>query len=163
MLRRWVLVWLDDDVPTYTKRIAMRLRPRLERYHVVAIRAPRDLLGFPLHPWFTATVVLIDSDVTKFAGDPTLQDRIEEELEKYVEKGGGIVGTHDMLYRRVRNKRLQQIFGYKITHFVHREQPIMYHLDSDNADHPSAKAIAKDLPDTFPLEDGELIWGYNRA
>jgi uncharacterized membrane protein len=100
--------------------------------------------------------VLLDTDVTKLADDPKVARRLEEHLRAYVTGGGGIVGSHDLIYRRVRSKELQEIFGCRITTFKsYKERPVPYRCTSEGVGHP----LADGLPETFELEDGEICWG----
>lgn len=154
--RRFVLVWIDGE-KSYADRLIKRLRDHDQassRLSYQAIRRPREVLFYPRSSKRVAGIVLLDTDVSKLADEPKTADRIETHLQAFVEKGGGLIGGHDLIYRRARNRKLQTIFGCKLVHFAgYKDRPVPYRLNMP--DH----RLAADLPASFALDDGEICWG----
>jgi glycerophosphoryl diester phosphodiesterase len=151
--RRFVLVWIDDD-RSYADRLIGRLRDhdQASRLNYHAIKRPRDLLFYPRSPKRVAGIVLLDTDVSKLADEPKTADRIEARLKAFIESGGGLIGSHDLIYRRARNEKLQAVFGCKLVDFE-SYQLVPYHLNQPN------HSLAADLPGDFTLNDREVCWG----
>jgi type 1 glutamine amidotransferase len=153
--RHYVLVWIDDETG-YARKLIKRLREMTTAqglmpetmFHVMT--TPRDLLRYPLSRSTTASVILLNTDVSKLADDPAISQAIQARLCRYVEGGGGVIGSHDLIYRRVRAEVLQKMFGCTITQF--NSQPIVTYRP--RLDHP----LRKDLSE-FSLSDGEVCWG----
>lgn len=159
--RRKILLWIDTDLLT-VERLADHLNKQLQappagqlrnsRVHVM--RLPREILLYPMKPSIVAAIILINTDVSKLSADDKIRELIENQLLKYLRHGGGIVGCHDVIYRRARNERLQGAFGGKIDGFsILKGKPIEYVRNKDHEDHP----IAKELPEEFALMDGEIL------
>jgi hypothetical protein len=158
--RREILLWIDADSGT-VQRMAQHLRAQLQatagnlrRARIHTMRYPREILYHPMTPSIVAAIILINTDVSKLSADDKIREQIQDRLLKYMGKGGGIVGCHDVIYRRARNERLQQAFGGRIDGFsMIRDQPVEYVRNPAHADHPIAKA----LDEKFTLMDGEIL------
>jgi Trehalose utilisation len=154
--KRFVLVWIDDD-RNYSHKLIRRLRDQEgDELNFHAIKRPQSVLYYPLSPARTACIVLLDTDVSKLADEPETTGLIEDRLRAFVTGGGGLIGSHDLIYRRTRNEVLQSIFGCQLDQYVtHGEQPVKYRINPEHANHP----LAADLPRDFELDDGEVCWG----
>ena len=154
--RGYVLLWIDDGLGRGRGLVRELREGGPQRAIYRAIESPREVLYFPRNAKRTKAIVLLDTDVTKLADEAKLQEQIESRLKDYVEKGGGIVGSHDLIYRRVRAPELQTTFGGKITSYatLEKDEPVAYAKKPD-AEHP----VTEGLPATFELHDGEICWG----
>jgi type 1 glutamine amidotransferase len=154
--KRYVLMWIDDD-RSHAQLLAKRLKmANPDRLSLRALRRPKTVLYFPRSPRRVQAIVLLDTDVSKLADDPKTAKRIEEHLREYVSRGGGIVGAHDLIYRRVRSEELQHVFGCKITNFQsYKHGSVPYRQAPEGVNHP----VADGLPERFQLDDGEVCWG----
>lgn len=154
--KQFVLVWIDDD-RSYSRKLIRRLGDQEDRrLSFRAIKRPHSVLYYPQSKKRIGGIILLDTDVSKLADEPQTARRIEARLRAFVNRGGGLIGSHDLIYRRARNKALQSVFGCQIIHFLtYREQPVPYRLNPGQANHP----LAVDLPDSFTLDDGEICWG----
>jgi hypothetical protein len=153
---RFVLVWIDDE-RSYSHKLIRCLRTHdqaHDRLSYRAIKRPRDVLYYPRSHKRVAGIVLLDTDVSKLADEPKAAGLIEKRLRAFVEGGGGLIGSHDLIYRRARNDKLQKVFGCTLTNFhSYKDKPVPYRLNQP--DHP----LAADLPGSFTLDDGEICWG----
>lgn len=149
-------MWIDDD-RSYSRRLIQHLHEPGDRsLSFRAIRRPRSVLYYPRSRRRVGGVILLDTDVSKLADEPQAARLIEARLRKFVDGGGGLIGSHDLIYRRVRNTELQSVFGCKIMHFLsYKDHPVPYRLNPDQANHP----LSSDLPKTYTLDDGEICWG----
>jgi hypothetical protein len=152
--RPFVLIWNDYD-RSVSVHIARALSSRLTGYRFTAVDITGQILHYRLRPWCVAAIILIDTDVTKFSDKEKTREQIEDNLMTYLEHGGGLVGTHDINYRRVRNKRLQLAFGCEVSDFVRLDVPVDYILNGAFAGHK----LTAGLPENFQLKDGEIISG----
>jgi hypothetical protein len=154
--KRYVLVWIDDD-RSHAQLLSKRLKiANDDRLSLRPLRRPKTLLYFPRSPRRVQAVVLLDTDVTKLADDQGTARRIEEHVREYAARGGGVIGSHDLIYRRVRSTRLQELFGCRITRFKdYQDKPVPYRRTAEGTEHP----LAADLPESFALDDGEICWG----
>lgn len=157
--RRVILLWLDTDAGT-VQRLAGHLRQQLlssggrgfRRIRVHILRTPSQVLFYPARPSVVSAIILINTDVSKLSVDNKVLEKIQTHLLKYLERAGGIVGCHDLIYRRTRNERLRQAFGGKIEGFsLIKDHPIRY--AKCITDHP----IAQQMPERFSLKDGEVL------
>jgi len=150
----FILIWNDHDRAVGI-RLATALRRHLTGARIEAIESPHQVRYYPLHPWFVRAVILIDTDVTKFSERERTREQVEQSLMSFLERGGGLVGTHDVNYRRVRNTKLQKAFGCEVVDFVRSNGPIEYVVDGRHSGHP----LRQGLKDQFSLDDGEVIFG----
>ena len=162
VLRRWygrndwryLLLW-TDATPAVTKRLAKTLGADASTFGVVPLDNPEHVGRFSLRPSLIGAICLLVTDVSKLSESEKVRTRINGDLRKYVEDGGGIVGAHDLIYRRTRNQALEEVFGAIINQFARTEARVIYQRNPTKKDHP----IAKFLPDEFALSDGEVISG----
>jgi glycerophosphoryl diester phosphodiesterase len=152
--KRRVLIWNDIDL-TVSNQLAEKLAERFPKVHYVVIDQPSHIHDHFMFPRIIAAVVLIDTDVSKFSADPAQRRRIQRRIVRYLMRGGGVVGTHDIVYTRVRNDELQNAFGVAVTDFQRSTTAIKYKRSQAGDSHP----LSASLPDAFSLEDGEVIWG----
>lgn len=154
--KRYVLVWIDAD-PAYAEGLFRTIEEEegQERNEFRFLIQARDLLSYPLRQKRTRAVILIDTDVSKLADDPDVAKCIGLRLHDYVRDGGGLIGSHDVIYRRVRSEPLQDVFDYATTAFHRCDQPVPYCIQPDGEGHP----LAHGLPQEFELDDGEVCWG----
>jgi glycerophosphoryl diester phosphodiesterase len=145
--KKYVLIWNDDDVALSSK-IGRILKKHFSRCIFKSLKSPEQVLNYNLRPTLVKAVILIDSDVTKLSENVTRRNKIQRALVKYLERGGGIVATHDTIYRRTRNDELERVFGCQLTDFARSDKPIVYCRNSQVKNH----IMYKDLPDTFELE-----------
>jgi len=94
-------------------------------------------------------------DVTKLASSEKGREKLQEHICAYVKKGGILVGTHDIIYRRVRNIKLESVYGCTITNFTSVDGLLTYKIDQDFYSHP----LVRSLSHSFEIDDGELCWG----
>lgn len=152
--KKFVLLW--NDVGTAVgEQIAKELRKKSPRYKFVALENAEELLSYPLKNSLVELVILIDTDVTKLSDKEEIRGQIQHELLAYVRGGGMIFGTHDVIYRRVRNEELARAFECTMTSFKREEEPIEYVVVPEQRNHK----IVQNLPETFCLDDGEVCWG----
>ncbi|MEW6446579.1 MAG: hypothetical protein AB1426_00565 [Bacillota bacterium] len=152
--RKFIFLWNDVDI-AISKQIVKFLEKSQPNFHFQVLQSPKDILNYILSPKTTGCVILIITDVTKLSEDVKIRDRIQKSLLNYVYKGGGIIGTHDIVYRRVRNQLLENIFGCQLNCFLRTDKKIEYIKNPDFVDHP----FCRDLPERFSVSDGEIVWG----
>lgn len=155
VVKKGVLFWVDFK-RVYIKKIIQGLEAKQDNYSYTIIEDPLDLLRIDLSNYHA--IVLIVTDVTKFSSQDSERDKINDKIMEYVEDGGRLIGTHDLLYRRVRNNKIQEIFGYKITDF-RRVDKVRYRKTADCYN----DNYFKELDDEFFLDDGEICWGTRTA
>jgi len=152
--KKYILIWNDHNIDTSENIITM-LKDRNPNYRYRCLKEPEKLLNYPLFPQNVHLVILIVSDVTKLSETEKKRDQIQLKLLKYVRKGGTLFGTHDIIYRRCRNKALQEAFGCEVCNFQRVSEPIQVSIEESEKEHP----LLTDLPSSFEVEDGELCWG----
>lgn len=131
------------------------------RFHF--IRSGDDLTYWPLSVRVFAGVLLVVTDVTQLASDPKKRSWLQDRMQRFVERGGVLIATHDALYRRAKNHHLQGLFGGQITRFQQTStNPVVYRRNESLPDHLVARGFA-DLPPTFSLHDGEILGGTWQA
>jgi hypothetical protein len=150
--KKLILIWNDHDI-NLSHNINGALKTRGPSFKYKEMKSPDFILRYPLSPQIIHMVILIVSDVTKLSDEESRRDKIQEVLINYVRKGGTLFGTHDLIYKRCRNVKLEEAYGCKITNFKRVSHPIDVTLNTSN--HP----LIKDLPQKFKLDDGELCWG----
>ncbi len=152
---KYILIWIDDRGEEYGYKLCKELRKSGVEDLLRSLKSPRDLLNYPLSPKRVKTLILIVTDVTKLSGNNKLRELIQKRIINYVKKGGGLVGTHDLIYRRVRNTQLEKLFGCQINSFKGVDWPLKYIKNPDCTD----SKLTENLPNEFELNDGEIIWG----
>lgn len=120
-----ILIWNDDDI-AHSIKIGKILGKEYPSFIFKALGTPKEVLTFPINPSITRAIILIDYNVTKLSEDEAVKDSIQNWLIKHLEKGGGIIGTHDVIYRRVRNDKLEKAFGCQLTEFKRVEGKVTY-------------------------------------
>ena len=145
-----ILIWCDFDIGILNKLI--RRMDMGDGYFIEVLVEPIEILSKDMS--CIDTIILIDTDVTKLSNNDQVIEKINETLVNYVNLGGRLVVTHDLVYRRTRNEGLQKLLGCRITNF----QPcdvIRYNKTESCVD----LSQFVDLPCEFELHDGELCWG----
>lgn len=149
-----VLMWSD-----FESRILEKIIRKLdleESYYVELLTEPIEILTKNLST--ISSIILIDTDVTKLSNNNIALERINEALVDYVGNGGKLITTHDIIYRRARNIKLQEMYGYKTTHFakqkeiIYRKTPLCDEL-----------SLFNNIEDNIILHDEELCWGEKLA
>src|SRR5262249_29170725 len=126
--RKFVLIWVDDH-KSQGKRLCKCLsKCDYDGNRYEALERPASLFLYSGSAKWVTAIILLDTDVTKLADKASIQTRIENRLERYVSRGGTLVGSHDLIYRRVRCKVLQEMFGCKTTQFERRPEKVHYQL-----------------------------------
>lgn len=161
------LVWIDADAQAAWGIVA-ELRERGVEGRWRVLQRPSQLLEYPLRPAVVRAIIMLDSDVTKIAEDAGRRRELEGRIHRYVDRGGALIATHDILYRRVGCTILQEMFGLGdggLDAFSPRrgtagdrlEGPVTYDVVPERSDH----RLARGLPESFVLHDGEVM--YRRA
>lgn len=155
--RPYVLIWNDVDYDS-SRSVARALQRRLPQFRYVSLRIPKTLENYLPSTYTVAGVILIVTDVTKFSEEEKIRQRMIKLLDTYVMRGGGLVGTHDIVYRRVRNDQLQHAFGViKMDNFkrMRKGKLVDYYLNKQMGQH----TITLNLPEHFALDDREVVFG----
>jgi glycerophosphoryl diester phosphodiesterase len=152
--KKYVLVWNDHSIDT-SENIVSILKEKQPDYRYRPLDKADKLLAYPLLPKFVHAVIVIVTDVTKLSDVEEKREAIQSTLVKYVRKGGTLIGTHDVIYRRCRNKTLQDAFGCEICNFQRVSQPIPVSVVEMEKEHP----LVRNLPANFEIDDGEVCWG----
>lgn len=152
--RKYILVWNDHNVETSEKIIAL-LKLRCPKYRYKVLKNGESLLQYPMKTDAIHMVMLIVTDVTKLSDVEKRRVKIQKRLIKYVSAGGLLFGTHDIIYRRCRNKELEELYGCEICNFQRVHHPIPVHILPQYKTHP----LLSGLPDSFKLDDNEVCWG----
>lgn len=146
---RHLLIWGDFEY-----NILSKISKRLElpdNFCVEILTEPIEIVSRKL--FSDDILLLINTDVTKLANDDLSLKRINEVIEKFVLDGGKIIATHDIIYRRTRNKILQNMYGCTITAFE-KTNSVKYIKNVD-----TCNSEFSNLPDEFELHDDEICWG----
>lgn len=149
-----ILVWSD-----FESRILEKIIKKLnlgEEYYFEILTEPIEMLTKDLSR--VSSIILIDTDVTKLANNNKALERINETLVDYVGNGGKLIATHDLIYRRARNAKLQDMYGYKITHFA--KQTALSYKKTSLCDELS---LFEDIGNEVILHDDEVCWGEKLA
>lgn len=145
-----VLVWADFDRGCISKIInKMDLDAS---YYLEILDDPVEILSKNLNA--IDSIILLITDVTKLSNNDFVLDRINLALAEYVENGGKLIGAHDIIYRRTRNDKLQEIFGCRISSF--KQQKDVKYIKTDLC---GENGVFTSLPDEFTLTDEEICWG----
>jgi len=108
-----LILWGDFEknvLNKFTKRLNLS-----DSYELEIIDEPTDILQKDLS--HINCIILFDTDVTKLSNTDFTLKRLNEALETFVLNGGKLIATHDIIYRRTRNKLLQKMFGCCIDSF----------------------------------------------
>ena len=153
--RKYILFWMDDDIKNSNLIIQCLKNFNLNKYYFRNLILARQFSYYPNNPKFVEGIILINSDVSKLSYDTNTREKIQKHILSFVEKGGILIGTHDIIYRRVRNEIFESAFGCSIDNFQRYEQPILYKINNKIKDHP----LLQGLPATFYIHDSEVCWG----
>jgi glycerophosphoryl diester phosphodiesterase len=143
-----VLVWGDFDTGLIRKLIH-RLDPK---YKFTIVADPLDITHYDLNT--IHAVILINTDVTKLSAGEETRQMLNQRLGNFVENGGLLLGTHDLIYRRTKNVLLQQAFGCTNKYFKNIEQ-----VNYNKTEECKRLNAFSSLDDCFSLNDGEVCWG----
>ncbi len=146
---RHILLWGDFDDAVLTK-LANKLD--LKDYYIEVLSDAVEILSKNLKE--IDTIILIVTDVTKLSNYHMALERLNQVLVDYVSSGGRLICTHDVIYRRTRNVKLQEMFGCKIVNF-NRIDKVVY----KKTETCKEEGCFASLPDSFTLSDGEICWG----
>jgi len=150
-----VLYWADFDFKlNYSKRLIKQLKEHCPEYDFTYLKEIWKIgdESFDLNEY--DVIILQSTDVTKFSADDSEITRIGEKLEDYIDEGKKIIVSHDVIYRRTRNERLQDMYNYKIKNFA-RAKEVEYFKTTFCK---KTNAFSS-LNDSFKLWDGEVCWG----
>ena len=165
--KKYILLWNDHDTEI-SDNLCKNLRKKGVNDLLKSLESPKEILNYPLKPARVKALILIVSDVTKLSDNKKLRELIESKIHSYYKKGGGIVGTHDIIYLRVRNSKLRDDFGGEINTFKRIDKPVKYIRNNepfgskhtkDLPDEFDVSQLTEGLPDEFELNDGEIIVG----
>lgn len=145
-----ILLWGDVDNANLEK-ISKKLNLG-NNYYVEILDDPIEILTKNLSEIYS--IILIVTDCTKLSNGNFALKRLNESLVNYVRKGGKLICTHDVIYRRTRNTVLQELFGCRISCF-RQEENVHYVKTQQCMDN----AAFNNLPETFCLHDAEICWG----
>lgn len=145
-----VLIWGDFDDGILEKIISKL--DLASQYYVEVLDEPVEILSKCMDN--IDSIVFIDTDVTKLSNNEHILERINQTLKNYVRKGGKLVCTHDVIYRRTRNVQLQKMFGCTITEF--RSSSVVKYKKTEVC---KKNKLFNSLQDSFELHDGEICWG----
>jgi hypothetical protein len=155
--KKFVLIWVDDDTSLGQQLCTLLSKSDGDGNLYRALECPASLFLYPGSAKLIRAIVLLDTDVTKLADKVSIQTRIERRLEHYVSEGGTLIGSHDLIYRRVRSDALQKMFGCQTTQFYpcREEEKVHYQLVPAASKHP----LAHGLDAEFDLDDREVVRG----
>jgi hypothetical protein len=161
---RTVLLYTDCDDELHTSRI---LAAHLEKAAAVygkkvrVLVAPNgsDLMRRPISGLGLHAVILLLTDVTQFTSRQREGDRFQNGLARYAHRGGCLILGHDVIYRRSRNKRLQELAGCTLDRFA-RMNRVVHYVRVDDGDRMSSDAeLLLNLPQVMSLGDNEVVIG----
>lgn len=153
---RRILFWSDLNENDNTGLLAQLETMVDSSVHFENLKDPLDILRSLQRDDPPDTIVLVDTDVTKLVSNAKALDRLNEELSSFVRDGGRLVCTHDLIYRRTKNAKLQDLFGCKVTRFDRRDEVVYKKTDECRS-----LGVFPGLPDRFVLHDGEVCWIEN--
>lgn len=153
--KKFVLVW-NDDSPEISEKIITKLKNKKPgKIAYKTIKTPDTILFYPALPKYVHAIILVVTDVTKLDENAKKRNLIEDKLLKYVSNGGLLIGTHDLIYRRCRNEKLQKAFGCTIKKFQPIPDGIHVSVVKKHRGHP----LLRNIDDTFEFFDSEIITG----
>lgn len=118
----------------------------------IHVKKSEDFIKLDLEEY--RSIILINTEVTKLSANDAVRNEINEALFQYVKNGGRLIGTHDVVYNRTRNTKLQEAFGIKTNNYERKEKNIYIKTDVVKSNH-----MFEQLPEQFQLSDGEVCWG----
>ena len=148
MRQSQVLVWGDFDTG-----ILKKLVNKLDsKYSFIIIADPLEITHYDLNTMHA--IILINTDVTKLSAGEETRLILNQRLSEFIENGGILLGTHDLIYRRTKNILLQQAFGCTIKYFKGMER-----VEYQKTEECRSQVAFSSLGDCFHLSDGEICWG----
>jgi len=153
--KKYVLFWMDDDIKNSNSLIQCLKNSGMDKYHFRNLILARQFPYYPNSKRFIEGIILISTDVSKLSYDTDSRVKIQKHILSFVEKGGVLIGAHDIIYRRVRNELFESAFGCKLTDFKRFKSPIQYKINNELNNHP----LLDGLPTSFYLLDSEVCWG----
>jgi hypothetical protein len=149
----------SDITERFARRLSQRLAERGTRIDVLPLKAGASLQYWPLSVWAVRVVVLLVTDITKLSVYPKRRIRIEKRLARFCGRGGTLVLGHDAIYRRAQNSYLERLAGCKLTRYLAAPDGVHYVKVATGDRRSTDRHLLGDLPDSFILEDGEIITG----
>jgi hypothetical protein len=156
-----VLLYADDvyGIKNLVKALEELPKSQSKAFSVEVLASGESFLSRPLHPRIVRAALILITDVTKLSSNNKKADIIERRLETYCAKGGTLILGHDVLYRRTRNEKLQQIAGGKIVDFEKMNGPVRYIKLSAGARASGNAELVRELPNSLDLQDREFLIG----
>jgi glycerophosphoryl diester phosphodiesterase len=143
-----VLVWSDFDTG-----ILKKLVKKLDsKYEYIIMADPLEITHYDLHSIYA--VILLNTDVTKLSSSEETRLILDQLLSDFIEAGGLLLGSHDIIYRRTKNILLQKAFGCTIKNFMGMDR-----VEYQKTDECKELNMFLSLDDNFYLMDGEVCWG----
>lgn len=161
---RTVLMYTDCDDELHTSRtLAAQLEKTLAMYgikvRVLVAANGTDLMRRPISGLGLHAIILLLTDVTQFTTRVRVGDRFQNGLARYAHRGGCLILGHDVIYRRTRNKRLQQLAGCTLDRFA-RVNRVVNYIRVDEGDRMSSDSeLLYNLPQIMSLGDNEVVIG----
>ena len=149
-----VLVW--SDIPKAEPTLKKFCKKLDSKFEYIIIKDPSRIIYYELNT--IHAIILFNTDVTKLSTIEDTRVMLDKRLSDYVEHGGLLLGTHDIIYRRTLNENLQQAFGY-YTKYFEAIECVEYH----KTDLCKKLNMFTSLGECFCLTDEEICWGdkYN--
>jgi hypothetical protein len=160
---RTVLLYTDCDDELHTSQtLARRIEAETRLYglksRVVVSPSGTDLMRRPISQGLHAVILLI-TDVTQFTTGPREGARFQGTLARYAHRGGCLILGHDVIYRRSRNRRLQELAGCTLDRFARMNRVVNY-VRVDQGDRMTTdQALLDRLPQVMSLGDNEVVIG----
>lgn len=150
-----VLYWADFDFKqNYSRRLIRKLNERCPDYEITNIEGIWKLAHDDFDISEYDIILLQSTDVTKFSAEEKQIEKIGDRLEDFLDDGKKLIVSHDVIYRRTRNERLQDMYNYRIKNFA-RTRDVEYFKTS----FCKQTGAFSTLSDAFTLCDGEVCWG----
>lgn len=161
---RTVLLYTDCDDELHTSRtLAAHIETAMATYgaRVRVVMAPNgaDLMRRPISGAGLHAVILFVTDVTQFTTRRRVGERFQNGLARYAHHGGCLILGHDVIYRRSRNKRLQELAGCTLDRFA-RVNRVVHYVRVDEGDRMTTDSeLLYNLPQVMALGDNEVVIG----
>lgn len=161
---RTILLYTDCDDELHTSRtLARHIEAEATNFglrsKVIVAPTGEDLMRRPVSGPGMHAVILLVTDVTQFTTKPRDGVRFQKALARYAHRGGCLILGHDVIYRRSRNKRLQELAGCTLDRFSRMNREVHY-LRVDHGDRMSTdKELLDRLPQIMSLGDNEVVIG----
>jgi len=153
--KKYVIIW-NDDSPEVSEKIINQIKQKKPgNFSYKIIKTPETILYYPASPREVQAIIIIVTDVTKLDENQQKRTDIEDKLIRYASAGGTLVGTHDIIYRRCRNEKLQKAFGCTLKKFKSAPEGIEVKLNPEYRGHP----LLRGLKDSFRVRDNEIVTG----